>query len=78
MCQALGLLVNSDTRSGMHTYAEPRDSVYFRSECRPPWVWFSLPGCPEEVAGDEAAVDSSVRPETVDQAEVLIRDCPHI
>lgn len=59
--------------------ADSRDSVYFRSKSADLlWVWFSLPACPEEVAGDEAAVDSSVRPETVGQAEVLIRDCPHI
>lgn len=59
--------------------ADPRDSVYFRSKSADLlWVWFSSPGCPEEVAGDEAAVYSSARPETGPGRGPLQRLSPHL
>lgn len=72
-------LVNSDTRSDMHTNADSRDSVYFRSKSADLlWVWFSSPGCPEEVAGDEAAVYPSTRPETGPGRGPRQRLSPHL
>lgn len=59
--------------------ADSRDSVYFRSKSADRlWVWFSSPGCPEEVAGDEAAVYSSARPETGPGRGPLQRLSPHL
>lgn len=59
--------------------ADSRDSVYFRSKSADLlWVWFSSPACPEEVAGDEAAVYSSARPETGPGRGPLQRLSPHL